>query len=72
MTQINEQDKKIAETDMDNEISFLPAHFRDEINQETEEEDEPKLINPLFLYNQQQNLFMPEDERFRVNLKLKI
>ena len=40
MTQINEQDKKIAETDMDSEISFLPAHFRDEINQEIEEEDE--------------------------------
>lgn len=54
------------------EIAQLPAHFRDELNKPEEEEVVPKLINPLFIYNAQYNIYMPLDERNRLNLLLKI
>lgn len=54
------------------EISQLPAHFRDELTKEEPEEELPKIINPTFTFNAQQNIFMPLDERYRINLLLKI
>jgi hypothetical protein len=36
------------------------------------EEELPKIINPTFIYNAQKNIYMPMDERYRVNLLLKI
>lgn len=54
------------------EISQLPAHFRDEINAKEEEEPTPKIVNPIFIHNGQFNIYMPQDERNRVNLLLKI
>jgi hypothetical protein len=55
------------------EIATLPAHFRDEIAKAEKEEAElPKIINPVFIYNAQRNIFLPQDERFRMNLILKI
>ena len=54
------------------EISQLPAHFRDEFDKKEEPEPLPKIVNPLFIHNAQQNLYMPQDERHRINLLLKI
>ena len=36
------------------------------------EEAVPKIVNPLFIYNAQYNIYMPQDERQRLNLLLKI
>lgn len=54
------------------EISQLPAHFRDELTKEEPEEELPKVINPTFIYNGQKNVYMPLEERYRINLLLKI
>lgn len=32
----------------------------------------PKLINPSFIYSAQRNIYLHQDERFRMNLILKI
>jgi hypothetical protein len=32
----------------------------------------PKLTNPQFIYNAQHNIYLPQDERYRINLLLKI
>lgn len=72
ITQAREQERRKASSLIEDEVTTLPAHFRDEINNGEEEEGMPKLIHPQFLYNQQQNLIMPEDERYRVNLLLKL
>jgi hypothetical protein len=43
------------------EISQLPAHFREELTKKEEPENLPKIANPVFIYNSQYNLFMPQD-----------
>jgi hypothetical protein len=50
----------------------LPAHFREELTKPEVDEAPPKIVNPLFIYNGQYNLYMPADERQRHNLLLKI
>jgi hypothetical protein len=50
----------------------LPAHFRDELNKKEEEQKLPNTIHPSFIYNVQYNIYMPLDERYRMNLILKI
>ncbi len=54
------------------EISQLPAHFRDELTKVEAEEELPKVINPTFIHNGQKNTYMPLEERYRINLLLKI
>lgn len=56
------------------EYDQIPSHLRNEILKVVTEEDfpEPKHVNPLFLYSQQNNIFLPQDERHRINLHLKI
>jgi hypothetical protein len=72
ISQVVKQEEMKKATVTEAEISQLPAHFRDELTKEEPEEEVPKIINPIFIYNAQKNIYMPMDERYRVNLLLKI
>lgn len=71
-SQIVRQYEQNKQTVTEEEINQLPAHFRDELNAKEEEEALPKIANPMFIHNAQHNLYMPPDERNRINLLLKI
>ena len=72
VSQVITQQQARASTVTAEEIATLPAHLRDEITKKEEEAEMPKIINPNFIYNQQRNLYLPQDERYRINLLLKI
>lgn len=72
ISQVNLQRDIQRNTVTQDEITQLPAHFRDEINKPVVEPELPSIINPIFIYNAQYNIYMPPDERVRLNLLLKI
>lgn len=71
-SQIIKQNLTQMETVTEEEIDTLPAHFRDDLTAKREEEPLPKIVNPIFVHNGQYNIYMPQDERHRFNLILKI